>query len=318
MPLDPEAKAVLDSLAGGLDFDPFSLPHTVVRDGFAAMAGQNDGPEVGKVEMREADGPVGKIPVRVYTPIGVGTTPVDSGGAPRPGLLFFHGGGFVVCDLDSHDSTCRELANGADCVVVSVDYRLAPEAKFPAAPEDCYAATEWVANNAESLGIDVNRIGVAGDSAGGNLAAVVALMCRDRKGPKLVHQLLIYPVTDHRFDTASYKDNGVGFFLTEQMMRWFWQHYLESESDGDDPMASPLRAPDLSQLPSATVLTAQYDPLRDEGRAYAERLEEAGVATTQTEYPGVFHGFIGMSTQIPRARQAVDQACAELRKAFGA
>jgi acetyl esterase len=325
MPLDSEAQAVLDSLAGGLDVDPFSVPHTVMRDAFAAMSGQNEGPEVSTVEMREVDGPEGKIPVRVYTPFGSGTKPVGGSAAPavgeaepRPGLLFFHGGGFVVCDLDSHDSTCRELATGADCVVVSVDYRLAPEAKFPAAPEDCYAATEWVAKNAPSLGIDADRIAVAGDSAGGNLAAVVALMCRDRKGPRLIHQLLIYPVTDNRFDTASYKDNGVGYFLTEQMMRWFWHHYLDSEGDGDNAMASPLRAPDLSLLPSATVLTAQYDPLRDEGRAYAERLAEAGVATTQTNYPGVFHGFFGMSEQIPRARQAIEQVCAELRKAFAA
>ncbi|HIF95086.1 MAG: alpha/beta hydrolase [Myxococcales bacterium] len=325
MPLDPEAKAVLDSLAEGLDVDPFSVPHTVMRDAFAAQSGENDGPEVGNVEMREADGPEGKIPVRVYTPASSGTTPVGQNTEPassqtdlRPGLLFFHGGGFVLCDLDSHDSTCRELANGADCVVVSVDYRLAPESKFPAAPEDCYAATEWVAKNAASLGIDANRIAVSGDSAGGNLAAAVTLMCRDRNGPKLVHQLLIYPVTDNRFDTASYKSNGVGYFLTEQMMRWFWDHYLESESDGDDALASPLRAPDLGRLPSATVVTAQYDPLRDEGRAYARRLAEAGVATTQTDYPGVFHGFFGMSGQIPRARQAIEQVCAELREAFAA
>ena len=309
MPLDPEAKAVLESMAGGADVDPFSIPPTVMREGFAALSGQDKGPEVSKVEMREADGPAGMIPVRVYTPAGTGE---------KPGLVFFHGGGFVVCDLDSHDATCRELANGADCVVVSVDYRLAPEAKFPAAPEDCYAATKWVTENASELGIDAKRIAVGGDSAGGNLATVVAQMCRDRNGPALTHQLLIYPVTDNRFDTISYKENGVGYFLSADMMRWFWHHYLESESDGDNPLASPLRATDLSGLPSATLLTAEYDPLRDEGRAYAERLQEAGVQTTYTDYPGVFHGFFGMTAQIPRARQAVDEACVELRKAFEA
>jgi acetyl esterase len=309
MPLDPEAKAVLDVMAGAPDVDPFSIAPTVMREAFAAMSGEVEGPDVEKVEMKDVDGPAGTIPVRVYTPDGDGE---------RPCLVYFHGGGFVVCDLDSHDVTCRELANGAGCLVVSVDYRLAPEAKFPAAPEDCYAATEWVAQHASELGIDVHRIAVGGDSAGGNLATAVALMCRERNGPTLTHQLLIYPVTDNRFDTISYKENGVGYFLSADMMRWFWHHYLESESDGDNPLASPLRAPDLSGLPSATLLTAQYDPLRDEGRAYAERLQAAGVQTTHMEYPGVFHGFFGMTSQIPRARQAVDEACTELRKAFGA
>jgi acetyl esterase len=298
---------MLETLSGGEEVDPFTLPHTLVREGFAAMAGLAEGPEVSRVEMREADGPAGKIRVRIYAP---------AGDAPKPGLVFFHGGGFVVCDLESHDATCRELANGADCVVVSVEYRLAPEAKFPAAPEDCYAATQWVSREADELGIDVTRIAVAGDSAGGNLAAVVALMSRDRGGPSLIHQLLIYPVTDNRFDTTSYKDNGNGYFLSANMMRWFWHHYLESEADGENPLASPLRAGDLSGLPPATVLTAEYDPLRDEGRAYAKRLEEAGVATTYTNYPGVFHGFFGMPAQIPRARQAVDESCIALRKAF--
>jgi len=307
VPLDPEAKAMLETLSGGEEVDPFSLSHTLVREGFAAMSGLAEGPEVSKVEMREAIGPAGKIPVRIYSP---------AGDTPKPGLVYFHGGGFVVCDLDSHDATCRELANGADCVVVSVDYRLAPEAKFPAAPEDCYAATQWVSRQAEQLGIDPARIAVAGDSAGGNLAAVVAMMSRDRGGPSLIHQLLIYPVTDNRFDTASYEANASGYFLSAKMMRWFWHHYLESETDGENPLASPLRARDLSGLPSATILTAEYDPLRDEGRAYARRLEEAGVATTHTDYPGVFHGFFGMTAQIPRAQHALEQTCAALRKAF--
>jgi acetyl esterase len=309
MPLDPEAKAMLEALNTSDDVDLFSVPHTVIRAAFDAMAGTAEGPAMKTVEMREAEGPAGPIPVRVYTPPGEGI---------KPGLVYFHGGGFVVCNLDSHDVTCRELASGADCVVVSVDYRLAPEARFPAAPEDCHAATRWVAREAESLGIDRGRIAVAGDSAGGNLAAVVALMCRDRGGPELVHQLLIYPVTDHRCETPSFDENGKGYFLTGDMMRWFWHHYLESAKDGESPLASPIRADDLAGLPSATVLTAEYDPLRDEGRAYAERLEAAGVATRYTNYPGVFHGFFGMGAQIPRARTAVAESCAALRQAFGA
>jgi acetyl esterase len=314
MPLDPEAKAMLDAMASGPKVDLFSVPHTVIRQAFGTMPGSasanESGPEMAKVEARDIDGPGGKIPVRIYTP---------KGGAPRkPGLVFFHGGGFVLCGLDTHDGTCRELAHGADCIVVSVDYRLAPEAKFPAAPEDCYAATQWTAFEARSLGIDPSRIAVAGDSAGGNLAAVVSLMCRDRGGHLPIHQLLIYPVTDFDFETESYRTNGEGYFLSTDMMKWFWHHYLESDADGAHPHASPLRAAHLEGLPPATVITAEYDPLRDEGRAYAERLAAAGVPTQYTNYDGVFHGFFGMTAQLPRARKAVDEACATLRKAFGA
>ena len=307
MPLDPEAQALLETLSAGPEVDPFTLSHTTMRAAFAALNSGAPGPDVARVEMHEANGPAGKIPVRVYTP---------AGDLPKPGLMYFHGGGFVVCDLDSHDATCRDLAAGADCVVVSVDYRLAPEAVFPAAPEDCYAATQWVERQAESLGIDATRLAVAGDSAGGNLAAAVTLMSRDRRGPAIQHQLLIYPVTDHRFDTNSYETNASGYFLTRSMMKWFWHHYLGSEEDGANPLASPLRASDLTGLPAATVLTAEYDPLRDEGQAYAERLEKAGVETTYIDYPGVFHGFFGMTEQLPRARQAVADACEALRKAL--
>jgi len=310
MPLDPEAKAMLEAMSAAPKLDLFSVPHTAVRQAFGSMPGNAPGPEMAKVESRDVDGPDGKVPVRIYTPIG--------GAERKPGLVFFHGGGFVLCNLDTHDATCRELARGADCVVVSVDYRLAPEAKFPAAPEDCYAATQWTAFHARALGIDARRIAVAGDSAGGNLAAVVSLMCRDRGGHLPVHQLLIYPVTDHDFETESYRTNGEGYFLSRDMMRWFWHHYLETDADGANPLASPMRAAQLRGLPPATVITAEYDPLRDEGRAYARRLAAAGVPTDYTNYDGVFHGFFGMTAQLPRARQAVDDACAALRKAFGA
>ncbi|MBY0399030.1 alpha/beta hydrolase [Myxococcota bacterium] len=311
MPLDPEAKAMLEAMSAAPKVDLFSVPHTVIRQAFGSMPG-GAGPvvEMARVESRDVDGPQGKIPVRIYTPIG--------GAERKPGIVFFHGGGFVLCSLDTHDATCRQLARGTDSVVVSVDYRLAPEAKFPAAPEDCYAATQWTALQARALGIDAGRIAVAGDSAGGNLAAVVSLMCRDRGGHLPIHQLLIYPVTDASFETESYRTNGEGYFLSRDMMRWFWHHYLESDADAANPLASPLRAANLSGLPPATVITAEYDPLRDEGRAYAKRLEAAGVPTAYMNYDGVFHGFFGMTEQLPRARQAVDDACAALRKAFGA
>ena len=309
MPLDPEAQAMLETMSGGEEVDFFSLPHTLVRENFGQPQGDGvQGPEVARVEMRRAPGPGGDVPVRIYTP--EGTT-------PKPAIVYFHGGGFVLCSLDTHDSTCRELAAGTGSVVVSVDYRLAPEAKFPAAPEDCYAATQWTADHAETLGIDPTRLAVAGDSAGGNLAAVTTMMARDRGGPEICHQLLIYPVTDFSFETDSYRDNAEGYFLTTHMMRWFWHHYLETEVDGTHPLASPLRAKDLGGLPSATILTAEFDPLRDEGRAYAERLEQAGVPTHYTNYPGVFHGFFGMTAELPRARKAVDEACEALRQAFG-
>jgi acetyl esterase len=311
MPLDPEAKAMLEAMSAAPKADLFSVPHTLVRQSFGQMPGGAPASvlEMASVENRDIDGPGGKVPVRIYTPKG--------GAALKPGIVFFHGGGFVLCNLDTHDTTCRQLAQGTDAVVVSVDYRLAPEAKFPAAPEDCYAATQWTAFHARTLGIDTARIAVAGDSAGGNLAAAVSLMCRDRGGHLPVHQLLIYPVTDFAFETPSYVANGEGYFLSTDMMRWFWHHYLETDEDGANPLASPLRAQSLAGLPPATVLTAEYDPLRDEGRAYAERLAAAGVPTQYTNYDGVFHGFFGMTEQLPRARQAVEETCAALRKAFG-
>lgn len=310
MPLDPEAQAMLDSMAAGGDVDPFSLPHTAVREAFAQMPGQTEGPPVDRVENLEVPGEGGPIPVRVYTPEAAGAT------GRRPAIVYFHGGGWVLCGLDTHDSTCRELAVGTGAVVVSVDYRLAPETKFPGPLEDCLAATRWTVEEAERLGIDPDRVAIAGDSAGGNLAAAVAQVCRERGGPALVHQLLIYPVTNRDFETPSYCDNGEGYFLTTRMMQWFWDHYLDSDTDAENPLAAPLRAKDLAGLPPATVITAEYDPLRDEGRAYAERLAEAGVPTEYTNYEGVFHGFFGMTAQLPRARRAVDDACARLRKAF--
>jgi acetyl esterase len=235
---------------------------------------------------RTAPGPAGPVPVRVYVP-----TPEPDQALPV--LIWYHGGGWVMGNLDSADLSCRAMTNRSGCVVISVDYRLAPEAKFPAAVEDAYAVLEWVAQNATSLGIDARRIAVGGDSAGGNLAAVVAQLAKAGSGPQVAYQALVYPVTNHHFDTPSYDTNGTGYLLTRAAMEWFWAHYLRSPLDGHNPVASPLRAPDLTGLPPAIVITAEYDPLRDEGEAYAARLRDAGVSVSLHRYDGQIHGFYG-------------------------
>jgi len=309
MPLDPQAKLVLDALTGAGMPDPWTIDPAVFRVQVRAMRVAAPELPIGRVEDRKIPGPGGPLPVRIYTPL-------DRGAGSQPVLAFFHGGGFVIGDLDSHDGTCRALANAAGCSVVSVDYRLAPEAKFPAAAEDCYAATCWIAENAGALGVDASRLAVGGDSAGGNLAAVTALLARDRRGPRLAHQLLVYPVADCAFDTPSYLENAQGYFLPREMMRWFWHHYLEKPDHAADPYASPLRASTLAGVAPATVITAEYDPLRDEGEAYAARLLRAGVPTSLTRYDGVIHGFLGMGAVIDKAKHAVAQAAAELRRAF--
>ncbi len=309
MPLDPQAKRVLDALLAVTMPDPWTIEPSTFRAQVREMRMAAPEEPIGGVEDRAIPGPAGSVPVRVYTPL-------DRERGALPVLAFFHGGGFVIGDLDSHDGTCRALANAARCAVVAVDYRLAPEAKFPAAAEDCYAAVCWIAENAAAQGFDAARIAVGGDSAGGNLAAVTALLARDRGGPRLAHQLLVYPVIDCAFDTPSYLENAEGFFLTREMMRWFWHHYLEKPDHAADPYASPLRASTLAGVAPATVITAEYDPLRDEGEAYAARLRQAGVATSLTRYDGVIHGFFGMGNVIDKARVAVAQAASELRAAF--
>ena len=309
MPLDPQAKALLDLMPPMPDFSTLDL--AVVR-GAMAQGPLNAGePEaVAKVENRTVPGAAGPIPVRVYTPR------VSGKPGPLPGLVFFHGGGFVLCNLDTHDGICRAIANAAGCVVVSVDYRLAPEHPYPAAPDDCYAATQWVAKNGAELDIDVSRLAIGGDSAGGNLTAVTALIARDRGGPPLRFQLLIYPVTDCTFDTASYRENAEGYFLTTGMMRWFWDKYLANPKQGGEGYASPLRAVNVANLPPGLCITAGYDPLRDEGEAYAARLREAGVDVRTSRYAGMFHGFLSMTAQLDKAREAVAEAGAALRAAL--
>jgi acetyl esterase len=274
----------------------------------SAMAGEP--PEVGSVEDRTVPGPAGDIPVRVYRP--------DVEG-PAPILVFLHGGGWVIGNLDSHDVSCRALCKRAEVVVVSVDYRLAPEHPHPAASDDAWAALTWVAAHGDEVGGDASRLAVGGDSAGGNLAALMALRARDEGGPALRHQMLIYPVTDLAAETASHVENGEGYFLTTETMRWFIDHYLgpdRAHGDPADPAISPLRADDLSGLPPAQVLTAEFDPLRDEGDAYAARLAEAGVPVDHVQHPGLVHGFIGMGLLSPDCAGAAAAAADRLRAAL--
>ena len=306
MPLDPQAKALLAQFPPMPDFEAIPLP--LLRQGFEQSALAPGEPEpVAHVENLRLPGPDGEIPVRLYRP--------ESKSA-LPALVYFHGGGFVLCNLESHDGVCRSLANAAGCAVVSVDYRLAPEHPFPAAPEDCYAVTRFVAERGRELGIDAARIAVGGDSAGGNLTAVVSQMARDRRGPRLRFQLLVYPVTDASFDTPSYRENAEGYFLTTNMMKWFWGKYLVDPTDAANPYASPLRAKDLTGLPPGLCITAEFDPLRDEGEAYAGRLREAGVGVTTTRYDGMFHGFFGMGAVLDQGKKAVAQAAGALKKAL--
>lgn len=259
---------------------------------------------VARVADLTVEGPLGEIPLRVYDPLGSGALPV---------IVFFHGGGWVVGGIDSHEGYCRQLAVSAQMTVVSVDYRLAPEHRYPAAAEDAYAATKWIAEHGDAVGADTSRLVVAGDSAGGNLAAVVALMARDRGGPPIKLQLLIYPIVDHNFDTDSYLRNMVGYHLTRDTMMWFWDQYVPEPTQRDEPYASPLRAADLAGLPPALVVTAEYDPLLDEGEAYARRLEAAGTQVQLKRYAGAIHGFVRRTNLWAHARQSVSDVAAMLR-----
>jgi len=271
------------------------------------MAIPSEKEPVGEKTERTIPGPTGDIPIRVYRPNTEG---------PHSLIMLFHGGGWVVGDLDAEDSTSRGLVNRVDAVLVSVDYRMAPETRFPGAPEDCYAATVWAVEHAEELGVDASKLAVAGTSAGGNLSAAVALMARDRGGPHIEHQVLFCPVIDHNFDTASYIENANDYGLTRGGMIWFWEQYLGPDGDGHDPYASPIRAESLAGLADATVISAQYDPLLDEAAAYAAALKAAGVDTTYTEYPGMTHGFNGSFGLIDAARDACDEASIRILASF--
>jgi acetyl esterase len=248
------------------------------------------------------------IPIRVYIPEGDG---------PYPTLVYYHGGGWVIGDLDTHDETCRVLASESECMVISVEYRLSPEHTFPVPLEDCYAALEWASDNAVPMQIDTDNLMVGGDSAGGNLAAAVALYARDDNGPEIARQVLIYPVTDHSYDTPSYQENGEGGMISEADMKWFWNHYLENKIDGQHPYVSPLKAHSLAELPSATVVTCGLDPLRDEGAAYAQRLRKTGIDVTHHNYDDCIHGIAQMLTgpmELTRARELLDDVAGDISR----
>ena len=309
MPLDPQVKDYLDRMEG-LKLPGFhTMPVAESRSMFhtlRSMVGKLE--PIGSVENRTLPGTV-PIPVRIYTP-GDGET------GRRPGLLFYHGGGWVLGGLDTVDALCRRLANASGCVVVSVAYRLAPEHKFPAPLDDCFEAARIVEAEAASFGIDPARIAVGGDSAGGNLAASVALMAWYLGGPKLAFQLLIYPITDHNLETPSYRANAEGYGLSREMMAWYWDQYLAKPEDGRSQLASPLQAEDLFGLPPAFVMTAEYDVLRDEGDAYAARLGDAGVTVEHRCYPGQIHGFIQLGSSFPATRAAIEDVGRALRDAL--
>jgi acetyl esterase len=308
MALDLQARAILDQMAGMGNPPVNELSVSEARQGSVAMAAMQGPPEpVAGVEDRKLSGPGGDLPVRIYMPFGEG---------PFAVLMYFHGGGWVIGDIESSDGLCRSLANAAGCIVVSVDYRLAPEHPFPAAVDDAFHATLWAAANASSFGGDPLRIAVCGDSAGGNLAAVVAQIARDRGEPAIRFQLLIYPVTDAACDTPSYSENAEGYFLTREAMHWFWNHYVQKEADRSHPYASPLRAGNLADLPAALVITAEYDPLRDEGERYAERMRAAGTPVQLRRFDGMIHGFFTMGAVIDQGRIAIQQSAAALRTAF--
>ncbi|MFX3658022.1 MAG: alpha/beta hydrolase [bacterium] len=306
MPLAPEYQAMLNELAAQPGPAIAELAPADARALYRLMRPANPDLAVARVEDRRIPGPAGEIPLRVYTPAGDG---------PFPVLVNFHGGGWVIGDLETADAVCRDIARTAGCVVVSVDYRLAPEHAFPAAVEDSFAATAWVADNVRMLNGN-GRLAVGGESAGGNLAAVVSRMARDRGGPQIDFQLLLYPVTDCDLERPSYQANGQGYLLELATMRWFWDQYCPDHAQRRSPDASPLRADDLSRLPPALVVTAEFDPLRDEGEAYAAALRDAGVAAEAVRYDGLVHDFFATAQIFQASRPGFEHACQALRRAL--
>jgi acetyl esterase len=313
MALDPQAKAVIELVIKSGRPAYHTLSPKEARQLFRETrpASTPTPPEIGTVKNLSANGADGPIPLRVYRPLGVADD------VQLPGLVYFHGGGWVIGDLDTHDAQCRQLTAEARITVIAVDYRLAPEHKFPAAVDDALVATRCVARHGPELGVDTRRLAVGGDSAGGNLAAVVALLARDStEGPAIAFQVLVYPVTDVGSESQSYQDFADGYLLTRDSMRWFTNHYLRSPEDAGGWRASPLRAKSLAGLPPALIITAGHDPLRDEGAAYAARLTEAGVRVDYVCYGGMIHGFMPMGRLIDTGNRALSHVAATLREAL--
>lgn len=314
MPVTPEVQNLLDMIAAVGTPPPAEQTPAEVREAYALLSSFTAREDVGAVEDRVIPGPAGDIPVRAYRPV------TASGPDGRPGVLvYFHGGGWSIGSIDTHDAVCRPLANGSGAVVVSVEYRLAPEHPFPAGYDDALAAVRWVAAHGDELGVDASRLAVGGDSAGGNLAAVAAQQLRDG-GPPIAFQLLVYPAVDMTLSYPSIDENGEGKLLTKDMMQWFRANYIGQPGGPDerDPRCSPLHAPAdaLRGLPPALVVTAEYDPLRDEGDAYAEALRAAGVEVDHVRVDGVVHGFFSLRDMIPEGKVAGDQACEALARAL--
>jgi len=299
--LHPKARAIVDQLAG-LPRLPTMTP-TEARGRPEPLAAAPEA--VGSVTARAIPGPGGPMGIRMYRP----KDPL------RAALVYFHGGGWVIGSLEGADGTCRLLANRSRCLVISIGYRLAPETKFPGPVEDAYAAVRWVADNTADLRIDPARIAVGGSSAGGNLAAAAALVARDSGGPKIAFQVLIVPVTELSSRAASHREFAEGYGLTSADMEWFGRHYVRTEADADEPHASVLRA-DLHDMPPAFVITAECDPLRDDGEAYAEKLRKLGIAARYKRYPGMFHGFMSFPGVLPEASEAFEDAGEGLREAL--
>jgi acetyl esterase len=308
MPVDPQVQALLDEMRelGAKPFEELSVAEArAAAWSFAQLQGEPE--EVASVVHTFIPGPTAELPVRIYTPAGDG---------PHPGLVYFHGSGWVVLNIAVCDTTMRALANSAGCVVVAVNYQKAPEHPFPIPFDDCWAATNWLVEHAEELHVDATRIGVIGDSAGGNLAAAVALRARDEGAPKLACQALIYPAVEHGWDTESAHENAEGYLLQRESMHWFWDHYVPDKSLATDWRVSPLLADDHAGLPPTFIATAEFDPLRDDGRAYHAKLHDAGVPVTYVEYDGMIHGFYWMQGISDGARHLHADLAEAIREAM--
>ena len=314
MAVDPQVQLIIDGMGASGIKEFAELGHLAVRDMCETMLLPFDSGALASVEDKVIAVNGADITVRVYVP------QADGKRDALPLLMYYHGGGWTIGSLNTHDPICRALAAWARCVVVSVHYRLAPEFAFPIPLEDCYVATLYTQQHAQTLvpagvKVDASRLAVAGDSAGGNLAAEMCILARDRAAegkaaPNISFQALLYPITDCDFTTASYRDNATGYVLRATDMQWFWEQYIKNPAERQHPYASPLRA-DLRNLPPAYICTAQYDTLRDEGNAYAKKLQQAGVAVTHKEYPGMIHGFIGFAALVDKGREALRE-CAQV------
>ncbi len=311
MALDPQAEALLKDLkdSGAQPFETMTPAEARVAVlGSKDLGGEPE--DVDGVDQRFIPGPTADLPVWIYRP-------VRGGARPLPGLIYFHGSGWVVANIGVCDSFSRSLANRTGCVVVAVNYQKAPEHKFPVPLDDCYAATRWVFDNASALGLDRGRIGVIGDSAGGNLAAAVTLRARDENGPQLAYQVLIYPAVQYGWDTPSALANAEGFLLQRASMEYFWNHYVRNPRDGMNPYCSPLVAEDHSGLPPALIVSAEFDPLCDDGRNYADKLAAAGVSVKFRLYKGMIHGFLRMAGVLDQSKALLDEIGREVKSALG-